>query len=290
VNLKNRLILKYYYYLYVVAFRLKLPVKNDLYMKYILVQIKAMPSDELCFLLGDKSHKLLQQSLGQKIEGNEQTLLAILEELENRSFNNEIIDWAKDIFKKYKNGTLQSSDDSLTVHNSNPMNCLLGRQSVRSYFPDQVPKDDIDKILFAAINAPSSCNRQSWRFAVFEKHDDKKFIASIRKVKFIENAPLVVMVMVNKSVYRNKIEREITSIMDGSAAIMNILHSAYILGYGSCWVNFLASVSKKNMKLFRERYNIPQEYSLVSLVTIGKATRFVTKPKRLEVSSYATYF
>ena len=40
------------------------------------------------------------------------------------------------------------------------------RRSIREFLPDPVPDGDIDRILDAASHAPSSGNRQPWRFLV----------------------------------------------------------------------------------------------------------------------------
>ncbi len=42
------------------------------------------------------------------------------------------------------------------------------RRSVRSFLPDPVPQDVLDRALDAALKAPSSSNLQPWRFIVLE--------------------------------------------------------------------------------------------------------------------------
>lgn len=43
---------------------------------------------------------------------------------------------------------------------------LRSRRSVRRFRPDPVPRDVIERVLSAAITAPSATNRQPWRFHV----------------------------------------------------------------------------------------------------------------------------
>ena len=51
---------------------------------------------------------------------------------------------------------------------------LKMRRSIRKYKPDPVPKDILERILAAALEAPSGKNRQNWRFIVIsgKKRDD----------------------------------------------------------------------------------------------------------------------
>ena len=43
---------------------------------------------------------------------------------------------------------------------------ILNRRSLRRYLPDPVPRELIERLLRAAVWAPSAHNRQPWRFAV----------------------------------------------------------------------------------------------------------------------------
>ena len=51
---------------------------------------------------------------------------------------------------------------------------LEDRRSIRKYKPDPVPKELVEKILMAGMQAPSGKNRQNWRFfvATGEKRDE----------------------------------------------------------------------------------------------------------------------
>ena len=43
---------------------------------------------------------------------------------------------------------------------------LLQRRSVRRFLPNPVPREVLERLLVAATSAPSSSNRQPWRFAI----------------------------------------------------------------------------------------------------------------------------
>jgi nitroreductase len=53
---------------------------------------------------------------------------------------------------------------------------ILNRRSVRSFLPEPIEKDAIERILEAGRLAPSAKNRQEWRFVVVQKKDVKEKI------------------------------------------------------------------------------------------------------------------
>ncbi len=61
---------------------------------------------------------------------------------------------------------------------------LLNRRSIRKYKDQKISKEDIDKILKAAMYAPSAMNLQPWHFIVI---DDKAIlIETIKSVPYAE--------------------------------------------------------------------------------------------------------
>jgi nitroreductase len=51
---------------------------------------------------------------------------------------------------------------------------IENRRSIRKYKPDPIPKQTIERIIHAGLNAPSGKNRQNWRFIIIQgkKRDD----------------------------------------------------------------------------------------------------------------------
>lgn len=61
------------------------------------------------------------------------------------------------------------------------MEAIAGRKSIRDFKPDPVPKQLLQKILDAAIKAPSNANRQMWEFLVVTGNSLKDMVASIEQ-------------------------------------------------------------------------------------------------------------
>ena len=115
------------------------------------------------------------------------------------------------------------------------------RYSVRDYADNRdVPQDIIEKVLSAAIQAPSGGNRQSWRFIVVRNEGLRATLcqASFGQ-KFVAGAPVVIAVCampeVSGSRYGDR-GRHLFTIQDTAAAIENMLLAATALGLGTCWV------------------------------------------------------
>ncbi|NOQ24316.1 MAG: nitroreductase, partial [Bacteroidales bacterium] len=59
------------------------------------------------------------------------------------------------------------------------------RQSDRTYLPQAIEKEKLDRILEAARVAPSACNAQPWKFVVVDQEDLKNKIADCTSSKIL---------------------------------------------------------------------------------------------------------
>ena len=287
----------YFWFLYRLFNKIKLyRIRDKMFDLNIYYEIKTFNNDNLIAMIGDKSHKLLQQALGQEIEGNQYYLEKLFFEAEKREIKSKIFDWGKQVYNDYLNNDVYkyldervANDNSIDIDRLNIfLDILRNRQSIRKFAEGDIPNKVIKKLLTCGIHAPSSCNRQSWKYITFTKKIDKQYIATIRNVKFLENTPLIICVLVDIDVYTSNSQGDvrITPIMDGSAAIINIINGCEAAGLASCWVNFVASVGDENMDSFKEHFSIPINYVPISLVAVGKILKKHPKPLREDLSKY----
>lgn len=118
---------------------------------------------------------------------------------------------------------------------------MKARRSTRKFDPTRpVTDDQVDKILEAAIWAPSSGNTQCGRYFVVRDPKVKEDLAlRAGHQTFIAEAPLVIVVCADlEAVGRSygKKGRELFAIQDTAAAIENMLLAAVDLGLSSCWI------------------------------------------------------
>jgi nitroreductase len=154
---------------------------------------------------------------------------------------------------------------------------LLNRRSIRKYKDQKISKDSINKILKAAMYAPSAMNLQAWHFIVI---DDKAIlietIKSISYAEMLRQSAAAILVCGDSSIEKN--ERWL--LQNCSAAIQNILLSALGLGIGSCWIAIHGMDDVyKNIK---NQFGLPENIVPVSLISLGYPDEEVTAEERFK--------
>lgn len=114
---------------------------------------------------------------------------------------------------------------------------IYTRRSYRSYKPDPVPSDLIEKIVTAGTYAATGMNKQSpIIIAVTNKEVRDKLSRINASVMGREDgsdpfygAPAVIIVLADKGVS--------THVYDGSLVLGNMMLAAHECGLGSCWIH-----------------------------------------------------
>ena len=115
------------------------------------------------------------------------------------------------------------------------MENLLTRRSVRSYKPDMLPRDVIERIVKAGTYAPTAMNRQApIIIAVTDKAMRDKLSAMNAAVMGATNdpfygAPVVLIVLADRKMP--------TCVYDGSLVMANLMLAAHAEGVASCWIH-----------------------------------------------------
>lgn len=115
------------------------------------------------------------------------------------------------------------------------------RRSVRQFRSDRdITENELERVLHAAIMAPSSGNTQCWRFVVVRDSALKHRIANEAGHQlFIDQAPLVIVVcadLARASETYGERGRDTYALQDTAVAAENMLLAAKALGLGACWV------------------------------------------------------
>jgi nitroreductase len=149
---------------------------------------------------------------------------------------------------------------------------LEERHSVRSFDPDvEVPPETVDRLLQAAIRAPSAGNRQPWHFCVVRDQIRRMgLVAAAYGQRFVGQAPVVIVVCADAEQSAGRYGdrgRELYCLQDTAAATEHILLAAVALGLGSCWVGAF------NEGLAATVLGLPNRLRPVALLPIGKPAR-----------------
>jgi nitroreductase len=154
---------------------------------------------------------------------------------------------------------------------------LLKRRSIRKYKDQKISKDDLNRILKAAMYAPSAMNLQAWQFILI---DDKNVlietIKSIHYAEMLKQSAAAILICGDSAVEKN----ESWLLQNCSAAIQNILLSAHGLGIGSCWIAIHGMVDVyKNIK---SQFKLPENIVPVSLISLGYPDETLTTEERFK--------
>jgi nitroreductase len=135
------------------------------------------------------------------------------------------------------------------------------RRSIRQFSDQPVEAEKIKALIEAANWAPSHCNTQAWKFIIVQEDKLKAKMVDAGGSVVIKNAPLGILVL-----HPNTSENieYYDYIQSCSAAIQNILLTAYSLGLGSCWICHLPRRS-----VIRKIFSIPKNYLPVAYILIG---------------------
>ncbi len=143
------------------------------------------------------------------------------------------------------------------------MNLLLERKSIRRFTNKEITKEDITKMLKAAMQAPSAHNQQPWEFIVVDDREllDKLSLASTGAwmLKNVNVAIVPLLLPTDKSPH--------FAIQDLSAATQNILLEATNLGIGSCWIG--AYPLDERVKHIEKVLNITGNIHPFSMIALG---------------------
>lgn len=112
---------------------------------------------------------------------------------------------------------------------------LKNRRSVRKYKPQQVSDAHLDAILEAGLYAASGMNTQNTIMVAVRDRETRDQLQRMNAaVMGTENdpfygAPCVVVVLAEPERY--------TAVEDGALVMGNLMHAAYEIGVGSCWIH-----------------------------------------------------
>ena len=113
------------------------------------------------------------------------------------------------------------------------------RRSVRWFDQRPVPREIIDRAVVVASLSPSACNRQPFRFAIFDEPELCQRVAAIPKGTpgWVHNIPCFIVIVGTLAAFDREKDRHIPYI-DGALAAMALCFALECQGVSSCCVNW----------------------------------------------------
>jgi nitroreductase len=144
-------------------------------------------------------------------------------------------------------------------------NPIENRRSIRKYRTDKpVTKEQLNKLLEAAMLAPSACNTRPWEFIAVTKRETLDKIAEIHPyAQMCLTAPAAIIVIAIPQVEMP----EGYFPQDCGAATQNILLEAASMGLGTCW----CGVYPKEERIISVRglFNIQEPKIPFNVIAVG---------------------
>jgi nitroreductase len=144
---------------------------------------------------------------------------------------------------------------------------ILGRRSIRVFAPGEVGEPEINRLLQAAMAAPSAVAKDPWRFVVIRKRETlSAMAAALPNGGMLATAPLGIIVCGDLDV---AYDRQLSYLLqDCSAAIENLLLAAHALGLGACWLG--VHPREDRVRKLKEILSLPASIIPVAGVAIGR--------------------
>lgn len=201
--------------------------------------------------------------------------------------------WAKQLILKARHPELASYDLSLAPAKTGVSpsktdagieEVIRGRRSVRKWVDRYVDKQLLYEIINLAQWAPSSCNRQPWKFLVVESEEGRQFLGALFPQKFYTKAPMLLIVLMDLDVY-DEDEKSFKPYLDGAAIIQNTLLLMHARGLGACWISFdLKRMQGGSLSHFMQRFCISDNYLPISMIAVGYPAKIPADSVRKNVS------
>ena len=144
---------------------------------------------------------------------------------------------------------------------------IATRTSIRDYEARPVEKEKVEKMLRAAMAAPTAMNKQPWHFVVVDQRSVLDSLASANpNAKMLLKAPLAIVVCGDMDKVIEGGGRDFW-IQDASAATENLLLAAHAMGLGAVWTG--AYPSEERSKAISATLSLPDNLVPLNMIVIG---------------------
>ena len=193
---------------------------------------------------------------------------------------------------------------------------VMSRRSIRKYTSEKISHRQIERMIDAACWAPSSHNRQGWKFIVFEDlhqihglaQETRQFLKQtlantnrlmasqadelIHYSGAFDQAPVVILLMHKKSLAMGKsmLSTATSKLVSGEAisaamACQNLVLAAHAMGLGTC----VMTVPLLAGTVWNSLDDLPLGYEPTCLITAGYPSEVPSVPKRKKLKHIIEY-
>jgi nitroreductase len=182
--------------------------------------------------------------------------------------------WAEDSREK-------SGRDALAVMHS--------RRSHRSYTGAAIPDEDLDRILAAAMQAPSAHDSRPWEFVILRNRETvRRIVTLIPSLIYIEKAAALILNCMNTRA--DATEPPEINLMSMSCCAHTELLAAEALGYGAVWIGLMHEGDRAG--IFKRLLGLPEQCQAFNMVAVGVPSMQIPRedrfdPKRIHLDKWS---
>ena len=188
------------------------------------------------------------------------------------------------------------------------------RRTIRDFMPEEIPQDVIERVIAAALKAPTNDHMRDWQYVIVR---DKDVTARLLDIvpKGISDDDMDQLIKdwnlddsIQQECYRNAVPKQYRMLFDASAIIVpllkqktDILHPenvSHLNGFASIWCSieniFLAATAEGygcNLRIplgnesehAREVLGYPEDYYMPCFIGIGRPSKNAEIPKQKEI-------
>jgi nitroreductase len=155
---------------------------------------------------------------------------------------------------------------------------VVNRRSIRNYTGKQLSDQQIETLLEAGFYAPTARNMRPLHFIVIREREALEAIAKEQtNAKYVLEAGCGILVCGDRT-----LDVDGYLVEDGSAAIQNMLLTAYEMGLGALW----CGVYPREVRIehFRKLCRLPEHILPIGLVVAGHTEQAPERPERVDQS------
>ena len=171
---------------------------------------------------------------------------------------------------------------------------IYGRRAIRNFTGQVPPREEIEALIEAAVQAPNGMNRQPWAFVVVEDKAALARFSAIAKAHLMQtmpqgsplhahrdhlisddfnifyNAPVLVVICATDS--------DPMSAKDCCLAAENLMLAAHDRQLGTCWIGF--AEAWLNSSKGKQAIGIPEGHTVVAPIILGRPAETPARPHR----------
>ncbi len=144
------------------------------------------------------------------------------------------------------------------------MKAIFERRSIRKYTSEDISENDEEKLLRAAMAAPSAGNQQPWHFIVIRNRKTMEGIQEFHPyASMLDHAPLAIVVCAEPGLEKFPGFWP----QDCSAATENLLIAAQDMGLGTVWLGVYPLEDR--VEGARKMIGIPESVVPMAIIAVG---------------------